>query len=70
MHWYKYVYSRSDWHGHVPEDMDKAKNKIDQDIKPNIKMRESEPFDVGNEWSEQVVGNEYDWSEAEVGKHK
>ena len=44
--------------------------EIDQDNKPNIKMRESEPFDVGNEWSEQVVGNEYDWSEPEVGKHK
>ena len=40
----------------------------DHFIKPNVKMSES--FSVGNEWSEQVVGNEYDWSEPEVGTTK
>ena len=61
--------------------MDTAENKIvnnmqikseseedDNFIKPNVKMSES--FSVGNEWSEQVVGNEYDWSEPEVGTNK
>ena len=63
--------------------MDTAENRIvtnmqiesefgdaDQNIKSKVKMSKSEPLAVGNEWSEQVVDNDYDWSEPEVAKRK
>ena len=44
--------------------------KAGQNIVLSIKMSKSEPLAAGNEWSEEVVGNEYEWSEPEVYKHK